>query len=109
MEHRTKDGSVMLIAEMETEHLQNTIWMIIKNIETYYSLLNTKVENDINDIVYWRRSYSHKELKHFIKTSSERLVYYIFEAQIRWIDYSSELQRVYNRKDKIKEVLYINC
>lgn len=103
MEHKTKNWEILLIAEMEDEHLKNTIDLIIKNIENYFNMLKNKEELDINNIIYWRRNFTKAELKNFIKNSSERLVFYIFEAQIRWYDYSEKLQKVFWRNGKIEQ------
>ena len=103
MYHITKDWTRMLISQMENNHLENTIKLLIKNIKNAYEVLNNwspfkwveaiSMNIDSDNIKY--------RAKEYIKNNMEKLPYYIFEAQIRWMDFSELLQDLVWRKNKM--------
>ena len=110
MYHKTKNWQTMLIAQMDNDHLVNTINLIIKQIKDWQEILESWFsKSNLDAILSWYTSPKLKEkAEDVIKRNLKNLPYYIFEATIRWISYTNELQWLFARESWLgKDNLYL--
>lgn len=101
--HTTLQWDNMPISDMKTDHLRNTIKLLIKRIEECFTIMEgTNNTNVRHKIFSSSKSISKAQAKQLVVSITETLAHYIFEATIRWQDFSSELQELYQRKDAIE-------
>lgn len=98
--HRTKDGKVMFISQMSDSHLESTIMMFLNSIREYKNKLiaedikTSPMQSVLYDVDPKRVQ---KQAKHGIKVATDKLYPYLAEACLRGMDFSKELQDVYER------------
>ena len=101
--HVTKDGKRMLIGQMESSHLLNTIKLLGKNIEEAQSVIAGSQAFDSTTQIL--SGFDQRELRDVaaktLKAYHEKMQPYVFEAALRGINIASILQRAYGRVDAI--------
>ena len=104
--HRTVEGREMLVAEMDNDHLLNTIRRICRKIGEAIQIIN--LDEDIKPdkvIAQLQPRYSAESLltkaKIELEEMDEKLPFYVVEAVLRGLDISSILQKAYQREAKI--------
>ena len=96
MIHTTKDGIVMLIADMDDEHLSNTIGLFCRKIKAARLHIQKPKKTDfLSSLFVDEDDIDHEAI---IKKSTERLLWYIFEASIRGMIFSGMLQQAFGRE-----------
>lgn len=100
--HRTKEGERMLIANMENEHLINTIKLIGRGM----AQLNQWTKSDLmSSALYNLLDMSEEDRILKIQELDDKMGAYVLEATIRDIPYlSGILQEIYGRKEKVPGV-----
>lgn len=116
MYHKDKEGKKYLIAEMENEHLVNTIKVIANNIKDLCSL----VDSGVGALSLSKSQMVTTGVKKIIDKVDDRAVTarlestiqhigpYIMEAVIRGLDVSKYIQEALGRSAKINPVYNIN-
>lgn len=100
--HKTVDGNEMYIADMTTEHLNNQINSLFRNLEIAKASLNENESSTVNSILYKNRTMSKDKAKYLIEQIIDnKLPAYLMEAQLRWISYTEELQKFFERKEQL--------
>ena len=86
----------MLISSMDDTHLQNVINLLINKASKWYAYQQS--ENFITGIESHAYDFDTEHMKaqawEMIKSAFEQLPKYIFEATIRWMNYSAQLQEL---------------
>ncbi len=100
--HRTKEGEKMFISQMEDSHLQATINLFIKKIKDLKDALSMKVNvSPFKSALYAIDSTEIAEnAKQRISTATSLLYPYLAEAMLRGMDYTVELQELFERTGK---------
>lgn len=104
-EHRTKDGEVMLIAQMTGDHLLATIDMYCNRIKEAVDLVDKLATlKESEKILYGLtnpKGTDTVKLAGVINQSAEGLVPYVLEASIRGLHITAKLQAAFGRKEAI--------
>ena len=74
---------------MENSHLKNTINLLLRNYKSLSNSLSIWIPLDIE--LMWLRWESKEYIKSKMKNILSLLPFYIFEWQIRWMNFSDEL------------------
>jgi hypothetical protein len=85
MNHITKEGVVMNIAEMEDTHLVNTISMIIRTLGQAKNVIETPKTKAFESVLYDEKLDT-KKAERIIKSHEIKLGVYILEANVRTLD-----------------------
>ena len=91
----------MLVAEMDDQHLSNTINLIIKTIDDLFTHLTEESTMTSRSKILYKTRMSKEEIEDRIKESTNALKEYIFEASLRGIHFTEPLQKVFDRKGAI--------
>ena len=103
--HVTKDGKQMFISQMDDDHLKNTINLMFANIRNAKSLLSAKVSlSNFQGALYGmsKEKISKKTAK-LIKNQTRKLAHYLAEAMLRGMNYTKELQELFERTGSDKQ------
>jgi len=106
-QHTTKDGNVMSIASMESEHLFNTINLSVKKLEVANNLINKSKKKTADNVIYGT-GFDSEDAEQYIEDFRDIIAPYLVEAVIRGLDLlpvTEKLQGIFERKDKRTEVL----
>ena len=97
--HTTKEGQTLMIAEMDNNHLKNTVTMILKGVEMAKEVLKGKELDPFKKALYSSRTpaMSKTQAKKIIATAPENVSPYILECVIRGIDFSVEIRKTFDR------------
>ncbi|MEA5603208.1 hypothetical protein [Nostoc sp. UHCC 0252] len=103
--HISKDGVTVLVCQMDSKHLSNTIKAYCREIEKCRKVVNQpSVENQM--IAIFNSNFSQSNLKEQavkqLKIYHERLQPYLGEALLRGLNLSNELKIAYGRTGQIK-------
>lgn len=96
----------MLVANMTNEHLENTIKLFIKRIKQAIHIINWTPEKLRPEYLVANVSTRdiQKQARDVLRISLENLPKYIFEATVRGISFSKELQDALDRTEKIEDI-----
>lgn len=99
--HTTIDGKTMLIAQMKDSHLENTIELYLKKIEGAKDILEAKVSvSKFRGSLYgFDDNTLAMKAKKQIRALTGKLLPYLAEAMLRGINFTEDLQRVFERKN----------
>lgn len=101
--HRTATGEIMLIAEMDNKHLENTIKLILKRYDQAAKAINQvtwlTLEMELLGIYA-----DPEEIKEQLQQLLEILPPYIFEAMLRGIDLSKDIQAAIGRTEAMPKL-----
>jgi hypothetical protein len=98
--HITKEGKELFISQMSDSHLESTIMMYINKIrEAKNNLIAEDIRvSPMQTILYGVDPKAlQKRARHTIRAVSTKLYPYLAEACLRGMDFSKELQDVYER------------
>lgn len=112
MIHKTKDGKQLLIAEMDNNHIKNTIKMFCIRIEGLSDIVDNGGTNALpkSQFVIAGGAKLYKalspeaaagKLQYFVK----KIQPYVLEAAIRGIELTAELQKAFNRQEALTTVV----
>ncbi|BFM39936.1 hypothetical protein [Synechocystis sp. LKSZ1] len=104
--HTTKDGTQMLIAEMNNDHLLNTIKTWCQKIKVSREILENPNKIQQNVVLQAiNKSYSLESTMDratdLIETSHKKLLPYCLEAALRGLEITPTLQEAYGRKEGV--------
>lgn len=104
LKHTTKDGTVMFIAEMEDDHLKNTILMITNTLRAAKLALGGNVGlSKFNKAMFGIDDVTNEaKAKSLIQSCYDKVCPYVFEAALRGLDISKQLQDVFEREGRIE-------
>lgn len=92
-EHRTKDGNVMLIAEMTDSHLKNTIKLFIRKMMEVRHACATQPElGPMERAMYGISEADPTEGGRLLRVITQKLYPYLAELFLRGIDEDSEIR-----------------
>lgn len=98
LKHKTKEGTTILIVEMEDSHLLNTIELFARQIKQFIDILdNPKERKKSEEVLFGKEVMSESEASNKLTSLTDKLVSYVFEAAIRGLDISKTLQAAYGR------------
>lgn len=111
--HYTADGHMLLVAEMSTEHLTNTINLSINRIKELSKFIDMLNNGEISKISALHEAVyggiyndSHKDkARSLLKSFIMNLPKYIMEASLRGIDTTTKLQEAFGRSTVFTPVL----
>jgi hypothetical protein len=98
--HKTKDGEVMFISQMDDNHLKNYINLALKGLETLKNQIRKSEEpkDAFNRALYSDdEGYSEEDLSDLINEVCDNLYPYLAELALRGIDMSERLKEVFER------------
>ena len=97
--HTTKDGSKMLICQMDDSHLKNTINYMIREINKQKANLSASVEiTPLKSALYGIKKEDVSGRAHrAIPKMVELMFPYLAEAMLRGMDFSKDLQEMLER------------
>jgi len=98
MRHTTRDGQVMLIAEMTDKHLKNTISLYIDSLGHAKNVINGKTDTFQNKLVGNRDS--KVDAERFVDGYNNLFPSYIFEAVLRGVDIEKYMKKVRKLHDR---------
>lgn len=109
MKHTTKDGKTMLIAEMDNNHLSNTINLICSRISDIAQILDsgtplksmTKSQAVMLNIDEVYKEIDEEHLEDILHSATEHLQPYVFEASLRDMNVTPILQRTFKRSEAL--------
>lgn len=105
MIHKTKDGKMILISQMEDSHLKNTIDLFIKQIKECQSIMDDEVKHKSN-LDYITSGLDMRNSKDRAESTLKKILhtipYYVYEATIRGINYTEQLQDMYSRTGSLE-------
>lgn len=107
MTHETKDGRILMIANMESSHLKNTVKMLLRNINEAKEALNGMNGNNVKvfGALYGQKTQGlEQRMLNQIEKNRQLLPYYIMECMIRGIDFKEELCKTFDRPVNQMEV-----
>lgn len=101
--HTQENGVSMLIAEMDDDHLTNTIQMLCTKIQLLGEIISTKnveFENPIVQALMPKLDTANiqKQAKEKLQSFDQIIKPYVHEAALRGLDVSKMLQDAYQRK-----------
>jgi hypothetical protein len=98
MTHESKDGRVLLLANMDENHLKNTVKMHLKNIQEAKETLKNSGNLKVFGALYDQKveDIEGKMLRQ-INHSARALPEYIMECAIRGFDFRRELAAAFDR------------
>jgi hypothetical protein len=108
MKHKTKDGDVMLLQNMEDSHIMNTINFKIRNLEKSLELVSINpIQARLNGLT---QDVSFSALN-YAEACSEVMPHYFMEANLRGLDTREELEKykIILGRDKLKNVFELEC
>jgi hypothetical protein len=88
--HTTKDNQQMLISQMETLHLLNTIRFSLRKMEKAIPVEAPTPANPYRDALYGKQVIPPEEIARIINDALEGIVPYIFEAFFRSAEINSQ-------------------
>lgn len=102
--HTTREWNTILISMMDDTHLLNTITMFLNSMHNDMVIIKSKTTNKEDDLDLLLSWYDIKDMKknskERIKKLNEKIMPYVFEAALRWINISTQLQSIFWRKWK---------
>lgn len=107
MTHETKDGRILMIANMESSHLKNTVKMLLRNINEAKDALNGMNGNNVKvfGALYGQKTQGlEQRMLNQIQKNRQLLPDYIMECMIRGIDFKEELCNTFDRPVNQMEV-----
>ena len=98
--HKTEDGEI-LVAQMEDDHLVNTIRLHCRKIAQYRGVAEGNIASDVFLRVLGNLDSSsfRREAENQIRMRHSLLVEYVAEAALRGLDVSRHLQMAYGRSE----------
>ena len=109
MFHTTKEGNKILIAQMGNAHLENTIKLLFNRIKLAMAILSEDTKITPESVVFHHKNINKiEQSKVLMELCIDNLPKYIFEATIRWINYTKELQDVLWRSEALKWYQEVN-
>lgn len=102
--HKAANGQLTYIAEMDDEHLTNTILLLLNNFKIATAALSAGDDSNLNSVLFERRTLSKDKAKRLIKNMYESLPAYVMEANIRGMDVREDLQNAFGRDRKLGDV-----
>jgi len=109
--HKTREGQIMMICEMDDKHLLNTIIMNLRTIKDIIFIANTTEPLDLYEAeLYGHKKINKKQAAQFTKEFAKKIAPYILEATIRNIvtELIPEIQRTFNRNTMYIKKLSLN-
>lgn len=100
MTHETKDGRILMIANMESSHLKNTVKMLLRNINEAKEALNGMNGSNVKvfGALYGQKTQGlEQRMLNQIEKNRQLLPDYIMECMIRGIDFREELAKTFDR------------
>ena len=104
--HKTKDGTTISIASMDSEHLFNTISYFVAKLEKADELINREKKKTIDNAIYGS-AFDADDAEDYIEDFRTIIAPYLIEAVIRGVNLSTisaRLQKLFDRSDKRTEV-----
>jgi hypothetical protein len=97
--HETKDGKVMMICEMRTDHLKNTVNMHLDKLKAAKEALdnNPNVSNFEKKLYGFDQKRNQETAEKIIEKTMAKLPAYLMECMVRGIDYGPQLRAILKR------------
>ena len=101
--HVTKDGRKMLIAEMDDNHLENTIKYVLRQIAMAKALLDGNIkQSKFDNAIYGKyKQFDEEDLSDLLRNRTQIIQFYLGEAMLRGMSFTNELQEVFERNEKL--------
>lgn len=107
--HTSNQGITVLVAEMEDDHLMNTINVFCSKIKAARIRLDSNIEiSNSSKHLYDTDKIDERAIGKSFKTLTEKVSKYVFEASVRGLDVSKKLQDAYGRKGSLAEKISID-
>lgn len=103
--HKTKEGVILFVSEMDNNHLVNYIKLVLRGIEKLKVQLrkSEQPKDKFYSALYdTDDELTENELMDLIKCATENLYPYLSELSLRGIDMSERLQEVFEREGENK-------
>lgn len=104
--HTTKSGETLMIAQMDDSHLTNHIKLLLRHIEQAKGALgaNMKVSKFQSAMYGVNQESLEKKAAKKIKGIADQLYPYLAEAMLRGINFTTELQKIFERTGKEERI-----
>lgn len=100
--HMTAAGDQMYIAEMDNDHLKNTINSIFRNLDIAKKALNQDSSSSVSSVLYKSRTMTKDKAKFLIESMvDQQLPHYLMEASLRGMEFSKELKEFFDRDSQL--------
>jgi len=99
--HKTKDGKLLLVSQMDDNHLKNTIGLVCRAIEKAIEGLEVDTEVSKKQAALYgiNRDHIRTHCSNALPVLTQKLYPYAAEAALRGIDISERLQKAFGRTE----------
>lgn len=95
LKHKSKNGQVKLIAEMDDSHLKNTINFHIDKLQMAKSVLrNDQQDDEFFSSLYGSSFMNINDAKNITQNFEEKISGYIYEATLRQLNINTEMGKI---------------